>query len=161
MNPAANYYFMVASTCIIAAAGTWVTERIVIPRLGTYAGDGGEKAPDILHGLTPVEKRGLGYALLALGVFVAFLLWTATPHIRNLWRQAVLGESAGRGEVISPRLAFGGLLLGVLFMIAWLTLTGLSFYVAVILVFGSLGAFIGLSRIVAEAGAALDRLCGG
>ena len=58
----------------------------------------------------------------------------------------------GVGEVMSPRLAFGGLLSGVLFMIAWLTLTGLSFYVAVLLVFGSLGAFIGLSRIVAEAG---------
>ena len=79
VNPAANYYFMVASTCIIAAAGTWVTERIVIPRLGAYAGDGSEKAPDILHGLTPAEKRGLGYALLALGVFVAFLLWGTVP----------------------------------------------------------------------------------
>jgi hypothetical protein len=84
-------------------------------------------------------------------IFVAFLLWTAIPHITSLWRQAVSGER-GRGEVMSPRLAFGGLLFGVLFMIAWLTLTGLSFYVAVILVFGSLGAFIGLSRIVAEAG---------
>ena len=37
-------------------------------------------------------------------------------------------------------------------MIAWLTLTGLSLYVSAILVFGALGAFIGLSRVVAEAG---------
>ena len=39
VNPAANYYFMFASTSMIAAAGTWVTEKIVVPRLGTYEGD--------------------------------------------------------------------------------------------------------------------------
>lgn len=87
----------------------------------------------------------------AMMVFVAFLIWTAKPHVMGLWRQAVAGERAV-GEVLSPRTAFSGLVFGALFMIAWLTLTGLTFYVAVLLVFGSLGAFIGLSRIVAEAG---------
>ena len=33
VNPAANYYFMFASTFFIAAAGTWVTEKIVVPQL--------------------------------------------------------------------------------------------------------------------------------
>ena len=114
MTPAANYYFMVASTCIIAAAGTWVTERIVIPRLGAYAGDGGEKPPDILHGLTPVEKRGLGYALLALGVFVAFLLWGTVPpdgFLRNPETGGLL-----RSPFLSGIVAFiflGGTLVGV------------------------------------------------
>ena len=37
-------------------------------------------------------------------------------------------------------------------MVAWLTLTGLSLYVAVLLVAGALIVFIGLSRIVCEAG---------
>ena len=119
VNPAANYYFMVASTCIIAAAGTWVTERIVIPRLGTYAGDGGEKAPDILHGLTPVEKRGLGYALLALGVFVAFLLWGTVPpdgFLRNPQTGGLL-----RSPFLSGIVAFiflGGTLVGVAYGVA-------------------------------------------
>ena len=88
----------------------------------------------------------------AMMVFVLFLLWSAWPHIRRLWRQVFAGEGEGRREVISPRLAFGGLGFGLLFMITWLTLTGLSLYVAVILVLGALGAFIGLSRIVAESG---------
>ena len=88
----------------------------------------------------------------AMMVFVLFLLWTAGPHIRGLWRQVFTGEDAGRQEGISPRFAFAGLGCGLLFMIAWLTLTGLSVYVAVILVFGALGTFIGLSRIVAESG---------
>lgn len=121
-------------------------QRMIMARVGIQIGTGDIWTSGGAGPILSYQQSG------AMMVFVAFLLWTATPHIRNLWRQAVLGESAGRGEVISPRLAFGGLLLGVLFMIAWLTLTGLSFYVAVILVFGSLGAFIGLSRIVAEAG---------
>ena len=36
VNPTANYYFMVASTFVIAFAGTFVTEKIVEPRLGKY-----------------------------------------------------------------------------------------------------------------------------
>src|SRR5690606_5150424 len=42
VNATANYYFMFVSTFFIAAAGTWVTERIVAPRLGDYTGS--EKA---------------------------------------------------------------------------------------------------------------------
>ncbi|MDA0337979.1 MAG: hypothetical protein O2782_22650 [bacterium] len=120
-------------------------QRMIMTRLGIQIGAGdiwtsGDAGPILSY-----QQSG------AMMVFVLFLLWTAKPHILGLWRQAVAGERA-RGEVLSPRLAFSGLFLGVLFMIAWLTLTGLSFYVAVLLVFASLGAFIGLSRIVAEAG---------
>ena len=89
----------------------------------------------------------------AMMAFVLFLIWTAAPHIRGLWRQAVTSGPAGGGrEVLPPRLAFASLVIGVAFMIAWLTVTGLSLYVSAILVFGALGAFIGLSRVVAEAG---------
>ena len=114
VNPAANYYFMVASTGIIAAAGTWVTERIVIPRLGPYAGDGGDTAPDILQELTPVERRGLGFALLALGIFVAFLLSGTVPpdgFLRNPETGGLL-----RSPFLSGIVAFiflGGTLVGV------------------------------------------------
>jgi aminobenzoyl-glutamate transport protein len=38
VNPTANYYFMVVSTFIIAFTGTFVTEKIVEPRLGKYTG---------------------------------------------------------------------------------------------------------------------------
>jgi aminobenzoyl-glutamate transport protein len=34
VNPAANYYFMFVSTFFIAAAGTWVTEKISNPTAG-------------------------------------------------------------------------------------------------------------------------------
>lgn len=54
--PTANYYFMVASTFILAFAGAWVTTRFVEPRLGKYTGD--VKADD-LEELLPAEKKGL------------------------------------------------------------------------------------------------------
>ncbi|MEE2965717.1 MAG: AbgT family transporter [Acidobacteriota bacterium] len=79
VNPAANYYFMVVSTFVIATAGTWVTERIVIPRLGAYTEDGSSDEPNVLRELSSVERRGLVYALLAASVFVAFLLWGTVP----------------------------------------------------------------------------------
>jgi aminobenzoyl-glutamate transport protein len=76
VNPAANYYFMAASTFFIAFAGTWVTEKIVIPRLGTYTGD---EAPEELRSLTIEEGRGLRWALIATVTVTLLLLWAALP----------------------------------------------------------------------------------
>jgi aminobenzoyl-glutamate transport protein len=76
VNPACNYYFMVASTFFIAVAGTWVTERIVVPRLGKYAG--GEEAGK-LERLDADEKRGLLYAAVVGVLFTAFLLLGTVP----------------------------------------------------------------------------------
>ena len=39
VNPASNYYFMAASTFLITILGTFVTEKIVEPRLGEYKGE--------------------------------------------------------------------------------------------------------------------------
>jgi aminobenzoyl-glutamate transport protein len=76
VNPACNYYFLVASTFFIATVGTWVTERIVIPRLGKYTG---EEVPEKLESLSGDEKRGLLYASVAAAVFTALLLWGTLP----------------------------------------------------------------------------------
>lgn len=114
VNPAANYYFMVVSTFIIATAGTWVTERIVIPRLGPYEGQGDTDAPDVLQELSSIERRGLGYALLAAAVFVAFLLWGTVPadgFLRNPQTGGLL-----RSPFLSGIVAFiflGGTVVGV------------------------------------------------
>lgn len=72
VSSVANYYFMFASTFFIAIAGTWVTEKIVEPRLGPYAG---EEQPETLDALSPAERRGLKFALVATVVFLAFLVW--------------------------------------------------------------------------------------
>jgi aminobenzoyl-glutamate transport protein len=76
VNPAANYYFMFASTFFIATAGTWVTEKVVVPRLGVYTGD---EKPEELRDLTPEESRGLRWALAATLVLTLLLVWSALP----------------------------------------------------------------------------------
>jgi aminobenzoyl-glutamate transport protein len=76
VNPACNYYFMVASTFIIAGVGTWVTEKIVVPRLGEYRGE--EKREEIQY-LTADEKRGLWWAFFAGLAFSALILWGTVP----------------------------------------------------------------------------------
>ena len=74
--PTANYYFMAASTFFVTLAGTWVTEKIVAPRLGDYRGD----APrEELKPLAPAEKRGLLAAFAAIGVMTAIVLWGVLP----------------------------------------------------------------------------------
>ncbi|GAQ15788.1 multidrug efflux pump component MtrF [Myroides odoratimimus] len=77
VNPAANYYFLFVSTFIIAILGTWVTERIVVPRLGEYTGD--EKAISI-DPLTKEEKKGLIYASIAGFLFTVFILGGLIPE---------------------------------------------------------------------------------
>jgi hypothetical protein len=119
-------------------------QRMILSRVGIQIGTGDIWTSGAAGPIISYQQSG------AMMVFVAFLLWTAMPHIRRLWRQAAAGERGD--EVLHPRTAFAGLIAGACFMVAWLTVTGLAFYVAVILVFGALGAFIGLSRIVAEAG---------
>jgi len=77
VNPAANYYFMFVSTFIIAVIGTWVTERIVVPRLGEYQGS---EKPEEIRSLSADEKRGLAYAALAAFLFTVFLLAGVVPE---------------------------------------------------------------------------------
>jgi len=65
VNPTANYFFMVASTFVIAFTGTFITERVVEPRLGKYTGDTEEKE-NSFDKLSKAERKGLLIALLTL-----------------------------------------------------------------------------------------------
>lgn len=76
VNAACNYYFMFISTFFISAAGTYVTEKIVIPKLGIYDGD---VKPDTIHKLTADEKRGLIYAGTTSLVIVLIMIWGLIP----------------------------------------------------------------------------------
>jgi len=83
VNPACNYYFMFVSTFLITALGTYVTERVVEPRLGKY--EGAEK-PEEIKALSPLEKKGLLYAIIATLLFTLFLLGGLIPsdgYLRN------------------------------------------------------------------------------
>lgn len=77
VNIAGNFYFILISTFLVAIVGTWVTEKIVVPRLGEYTGD---EKPEELRDLTDDERKGLRWAGLALVGFVVLLLFTLVPE---------------------------------------------------------------------------------
>ncbi len=79
VNATANYYFMVASTFIIGLAGTFVTERIVEPRLGKYTGEVAEEDRSVKR-LSSQEKRGLLMAALAFLVILVITLIGIIPE---------------------------------------------------------------------------------
>ena len=74
--PTANYFFMMASTFIITIAGTFVTERIVEPRLGTYKGEHEQDLEEV----TENESRALRNAVIALVAFIGVLLIMLVPE---------------------------------------------------------------------------------
>lgn len=77
VHPTANYYFLVAATFLLITVGTWVTERIIEPRLGPYTGD----APrEELKQLTALEKRGLWFALLGVVALTTVVLLGVLPR---------------------------------------------------------------------------------
>ncbi len=85
VNPAANWYFMIASVFVITAAGTWITEKIVEPRLGKYTGTpdtnpAKEDEDDEMGYLKPIEKKGLWAAGGAFLVLTLFVLWALVPE---------------------------------------------------------------------------------
>jgi aminobenzoyl-glutamate transport protein len=79
VNPTANYFFMVASTFVIALAGTLVTEKIVEPRLGEYKKNenDGELA---LDKISAVEKKGLLWAAVTFLVILIITLIEVIPE---------------------------------------------------------------------------------
>jgi aminobenzoyl-glutamate transport protein len=79
VNPTANYYFMVASTFVIAFTGTFISERVVEPRLGSYQGmnQGQDQA---FEKLSAKEKKGLRMAAFTLLGIVALTLIGVIPE---------------------------------------------------------------------------------
>ncbi len=77
VNPTANYYFMIVSTFFIAIVGTWVTEKIVSPRFGTYSGS---QQQGKLEGLSVKEKKGLRWSLVVLVFWIAVILIGILPE---------------------------------------------------------------------------------
>ncbi len=75
VNPLSNYYLMAASVPLVGLAGTWVTEKIVVPRLGKYEGGDDE---EYSSEFSPGEKKGLKWAgitlLIILGLIAAAII---------------------------------------------------------------------------------------
>lgn len=90
INAAVNFYFMFASAFMIVIVGTWVTEKIVEPRLKKYQGTA-EKIP--VNDITDTEKKGLKWAGISLLLIIIALAFTVIPEnglFRNPDTNAIL-----------------------------------------------------------------------
>ncbi|SFE22046.1 aminobenzoyl-glutamate transport protein [Lentibacillus persicus] len=89
MNIAMNWFFIAVSVFVLTFIGTWVTERVVVPRLGEYKGEDGEEDEeenDRLEGLKSVEKKGLiwsGISLLVGLILTALLILPENAPLRG------------------------------------------------------------------------------
>ena len=82
VTPTSNYYFMCVSTFLLVTVGYFITEKIVVPRLGEYKPEGdiaGSTDNNISGELTAEEKRGLKFAGLFLLGLIGFLLLLTVP----------------------------------------------------------------------------------
>ena len=80
VNPAANWYFMIVSTFLVTALGWWVTERFVAARFpdAPRAADG-KGGSDEIEPISPAEKRGLRFAIIATLLLTALVLCGTVP----------------------------------------------------------------------------------
>jgi len=99
VNPTANYYFMVVSTFLISFAGTYVTEKIVAPRLGDYKGT---EKPEEIKSLDKNEKKGLLWASIVTLILTAIVLIGTVPENGFL---RITGESVLKSPVIKGVIA--------------------------------------------------------
>lgn len=120
VNASDNWYFLIVSTFLITAIGTWVTEKIVIPNLGEYTGDYDVDRTE----LTDIEKKGLknaGIVLLIYVVIMGFLMFPENAVFKSM------NESTGKVDLnnfMGESLIFAVLLLFMLPGIAYGKTTG-------------------------------------
>jgi len=83
VTPLDNWFFMSASTLLLAILGAVVTEKFVEPRLGTYKGEKQIESTE----LSPVENRALRHtgiaAALYIGAIITLMLIPNSPLLND------------------------------------------------------------------------------
>lgn len=77
-----NWYFMIVSTFLLAIVGTFVSEKIIEPRLGEYKGNKKIEQEEV----SPLEKKGLrvaGILSLAYIVLIGIAVYPKNSFFRN------------------------------------------------------------------------------
>ncbi|MHC5224966.1 AbgT family transporter [Ignatzschineria sp. LJL83] len=83
LNIAMNWYFMTASMFVLLFVILFVTQKIIIPRLGVYQPNHQEES---VNDLTQIERKGLKWAnlsLLLILVSIALLAIPSSSFLRN------------------------------------------------------------------------------
>ena len=74
-----NYFFLVASTFLITILGTFITDKVVEPRLGKYDAAAADDEDLSLTTITDKERKGLRNAGIVALLFVAVVVISCIP----------------------------------------------------------------------------------
>ncbi|MBO5278100.1 MAG: AbgT family transporter [Lachnospiraceae bacterium] len=105
--PTANWYFIMASTVVIVIIGTWVTDKLVEPRLGS-AGQTEENVREAAA-LTGTERRALLWANISLLVLTTVFVTAAIPE-NSFLRNPVTGSLINGSPLMNGLIAIIALL---------------------------------------------------
>ena len=97
VDVSANWFFMIASTFLITAIGSFISLKVVEPALGPYTGtpeDSDEEDAQRMAPLSEKERRGLWRSLWATLIFAGLIAAMVVPETGMLRNQAT-GEIAG------------------------------------------------------------------
>ncbi len=96
-----NYYFMLVSTILITVIGTFVTEKILIPKLGEYKSTlSSSKAEDNSYSLTDTERQGIKYGLIGLLLVTAFILALIFSGVLTDDQGNIIGRTPFIGSIV-------------------------------------------------------------
>lgn len=116
VNPMVNYFFMVVSAFMVVIVGTWITEKIVEPRLGKYTG---KLSPLAIEELSKTERKGLRMAGIGALAVIGLLAWSIIPEnglLRDPETGGILHSPFFKGIVVAIFLIFfvPGLVYGII-----------------------------------------------
>ncbi|MEE2709060.1 MAG: DUF6785 family protein [Gemmatimonadota bacterium] len=107
-------------------------------------------------------KAGLSSVTAAQNIggfffFVVWGLWMARRHLQQVVRKALgcAPEVDDSDELLSYRRALIGIVAGLVYILCWLTNAGMELWVSILLMITVLLLYLGVTRIVAEAGVVL------
>lgn len=149
----ANFYFSIVCSLVLAAVASFVTVKVVEPRLGTYDPADGNGVVDEATVDAKTEAKGLRYSLWAFVVVVVAVLALSLPSGAPL-RDSETGQLIGATPFMASlvfiiSLAF--LACGVAYGVGAGTLRGGDATVAAMAkTFGSLGALLVMFMMIAQ-----------
>ncbi|MBQ7786471.1 MAG: AbgT family transporter [Clostridia bacterium] len=103
-----NYIFLCVSTVMITLLGTFITDKIVEPRLKTFGGElEGEEDASLMH-ISDLEHKGLRNAGIAALIFAAIIVACCIPGDSFFRNEA--GELMGKTPLIDSLITLIALL---------------------------------------------------
>ncbi len=117
----------------------------VIDRFGFSFGSEGRtlSTNTVLH----LESYG---AMIFIGIWS---IWLARDHLRRVWSYVRYGAGA-LGEVRLYRLALGGMVVSALYVVAWMTVLGMSIPLAVLVFLVTVLTYLVIVKLIASTGCA-------